>query len=63
MQHKAISEFRSRSDEVHCFVKYTFSVLVFLAKYINWQEERVNWNPTSVDGCNQNPVKLRHMKP
>jgi hypothetical protein len=30
--------------------------------YIYWQEEKVNWNPTSVNGCWQNPVKLRQMK-
>jgi hypothetical protein len=63
MQHKAISEFRSRSDEVHSFVKTTCSGFVLLAKYINEQHERVNWNATSVDGCYQDPVKLRQMKP
>jgi hypothetical protein len=59
MQHKAVSEFRSRSDEVHSFVKYACSGLVPLAKYIYWEEERVNWNPTSVDRCYKNPVKPR----
>jgi len=63
VQHKAINEFRSRSDEVHSFVKYTCSGLVLLAKYSYWQEESMNWNPTSVDGCCRNPVNLRQMKP